>query len=152
MHTVVLDKEGAVWTFGCNDEGSLGRTVEEEEECFTPGKVELPEKIVQISAGDSHTAALTETGQVWLWGTFRDSSGPIGLVQWSQLEKTPVQVKQELERQHYNLDISTFHTNFTVPFGKSFFLWTKRTLTNIHLLGFTGPVRSRCPDYQDSVR
>ena len=92
MHTVVLDIEGDVWTFGCNDEGSLGRLVEEEEECFIPGKVSLPEKVVQISAGDSHSAALTETGQVWLWGTFRDSSGPIGLLTWAQLEKEPVQV------------------------------------------------------------
>ena len=39
MHTVVLDKKGDVWTFGCNDEGSLGRVVGEEEECFVPGKV-----------------------------------------------------------------------------------------------------------------
>ena len=36
LHTVVLDKDGQVWTFGCNDDGSLGR-VEEEEECFLPG-------------------------------------------------------------------------------------------------------------------
>ena len=93
MHTVVLDKEGAVWTFGCNDEGSLGRVVEEEEECFLPGKVDISEACVQISAGDSHSAALTESGQVWLWGTFRDSSGPIGLITWAQMEKTPVQVK-----------------------------------------------------------
>ena len=64
MHTVVLDSGGQVWTFGCNDEGSLGRVVEEEEECFVPGKVEIEEKVVGISAGDSHTAALTETGQV----------------------------------------------------------------------------------------
>jgi len=92
MHTVVLDSEGSVWTFGCNDEGSLGRKVDEEEECFTPGNVEIDEKIVQISAGDSHSAALTETGQVWIWGTFRDSSGPIGLVNWSELEKLPVKV------------------------------------------------------------
>lgn len=92
MHTVVLDTEGDVWTFGCNDEGSLGRVVEEEEECFIPGKVSLPEKVVQISAGDSHSAALTESGQVWLWGTFRDSSGPIGLLTWAQLEKEPVKV------------------------------------------------------------
>ena len=39
MHTVVLDNRGDVWTFGCNDEGSLGRVVGEEEECFIPGKV-----------------------------------------------------------------------------------------------------------------
>jgi len=92
MHTVVLDSQGQVWTFGCNDEGSLGRLVEEEEECFLPAKVSLPEKVVQISAGDSHSAALTESGLVWIWGTFRDSSGPIGLVTWDTLEKEPVQV------------------------------------------------------------
>ena len=64
MHTAVLDKEGQVWTFGCNDEGSLGRLVEEEEDCFQPGRVSLEEKIVMVSAGDSHTAALSESGQV----------------------------------------------------------------------------------------
>jgi len=92
MHTAVLDKEGQVWTFGCNDEGSLGRLVEEEEECFEPGKVELDEKVVMLSAGDSHTAALAESGQVYIWGTFRDSSGPIGLIDSMKIEKTPVKV------------------------------------------------------------
>ena len=28
-----------------------------------------------------------------MWGTFRDSSGPIGLLVWGQLEKTPVKVE-----------------------------------------------------------
>merc|ERR1712013_312866 len=87
MHSVGLDKNGQVWTFGCNDEGSLGRVVGEEEECFVPGQVSLPAPVVQVSAGDSHTAALTEEGKVWLWGTFRDSSGPIGLVEWGKMEK-----------------------------------------------------------------
>jgi len=92
MHTAVLDSEGRVWTFGCNDEGSLGRLVDEEGECFKPEKVELPGKIVQISSGDSHTAALSETGQVFIWGTFRDSSGPIGLAEPMSIQKLPVQV------------------------------------------------------------
>lgn len=38
---------------------------------MVPGKVELQEKVVQVSAGDSHTAALTEDGRVFLWGSFR---------------------------------------------------------------------------------
>jgi len=92
MHTAVLDIEGKVWTFGCNDEGSLGREVAEEEECFVPGLVELEGKVVMLSAGDSHTAALTEEGNVWAWGTFRDSSGPIGLVESGRLEKKPVRI------------------------------------------------------------
>jgi len=92
MHTAVLDTDGAVWTFGCNDEGSLGRKVEEEEDCFSPGKVELPDRVVMVSCGDSHTAALTTGGQVWAWGTFRDSSGPIGLVKEGVLQTTPILV------------------------------------------------------------
>lgn len=31
-------------------------------------------------------------GQVYVWGTFRDSSGPIGLVDSMKIEKTPVKV------------------------------------------------------------
>jgi alpha-tubulin suppressor-like RCC1 family protein len=40
---------------------------------MVPGKVELQEKVIQVSAGDSHTAALTEDGRVFLWGSFRVS-------------------------------------------------------------------------------
>ena len=32
MHTVCLTTEGAVWSFGCNDEGALGRPIEDDEE------------------------------------------------------------------------------------------------------------------------
>lgn len=28
-------------------------------------------KIIDVSAGDSHTAALSEDGSVYLWGSFR---------------------------------------------------------------------------------
>lgn len=38
---------------------------------MVPGKVELDERVVQVSAGDSHTAALTEDGTVYIWGAFR---------------------------------------------------------------------------------
>ena len=40
---------------------------------MAPGKVLLEEKVVQVSAGDSHTAALTEDGTVYMWGSFRVS-------------------------------------------------------------------------------
>lgn len=62
-----------IYTFGCNDEGALGRDTSEEGSEMVPGKVELAEKVVQVSAGDSHTAALTEDGSVFIWGSFRVS-------------------------------------------------------------------------------
>ena len=42
-------------------------------------RVEMAEKGVHCSAGDSHTAVLTEEGAVWLWGTFRDANGRLGM-------------------------------------------------------------------------
>lgn len=62
-----------IYTFGCNDEGALGRDTSEEGSEMVPGKVELADKAVQVSAGDSHTAALTEDGTVFIWGSFRVS-------------------------------------------------------------------------------
>lgn len=92
MHTVCLTSDFKVVTFGCNDEGALGRNTSDEEGSETlPGEVELPGKIVQICAGDSHTAALLDTGRLYVWGTFRDSHGAMGLIN-SKIEKTPVEI------------------------------------------------------------
>lgn len=40
---------------------------------MVPGKVVLEAKVVQVSAGDSHTAALTDDGTVYIWGLFKVS-------------------------------------------------------------------------------
>ncbi|KAJ0000248.1 hypothetical protein NQD34_012090 [Periophthalmus magnuspinnatus] len=81
MHSVCLSNTGHVYTFGCNDEGALGRDTSEEGSETVPGKVELEQKVLQVSAGDSHSAALTEEGVVYVWGSFRDNNGVIGLLE-----------------------------------------------------------------------
>lgn len=104
-----------MYTFGCNDDGALGRVMEadkddggledesgsldgtlesvsgsfegvdEESNCgdrelesettnLKSGLVQLDSRIVQVSAGDSHSAALTADGRLYAWGTFRVSS------------------------------------------------------------------------------
>ncbi|CAH8582096.1 unnamed protein product [Schistosoma turkestanicum] len=108
MHSVCLTASGSIATCGCNDEGALGRPTGTEsgscdssvnnhngsypivDECHL-GLVLFPPKvkIVMVSAGDSHTAALDTNGQVWLWGTFRGASGPIGLTQPGEICTTP---------------------------------------------------------------
>lgn len=64
MHTVCVTKQGEVYTWGCNDEGALGRHTEDEDDCMEPGKVIIEDAIVQVSAGDSHTAALSDNGEL----------------------------------------------------------------------------------------
>ncbi|XP_077337105.1 regulator of chromosome condensation-like [Lithobates pipiens] len=93
MHTVCLAVSGSIYTFGCNDEGALGRDTSEEGSETEPGKVQLPEKVVQVSAGDSHTAALTEDGRVFIFGSFRDNNGVIGLLEPMKKSVVPVQVQ-----------------------------------------------------------
>uniref|UniRef100_A0A8U8BKF4 Regulator of chromosome condensation 1 n=1 Tax=Geospiza parvula TaxID=87175 RepID=A0A8U8BKF4_GEOPR len=90
MHTVCLSQTGKIYTFGCNDEGALGRDTSAEGSESSPGLVELQEKVVQVSAGDSHTAALTEDGRVFVWGSFRDNNGVIGLLEPMKTSSVPV--------------------------------------------------------------
>ncbi|XP_073837687.1 regulator of chromosome condensation 1 [Musca autumnalis] len=79
MHNLVLTHDGRVFSFGCNDEGALGRDSSEEGSEFEPRPVDLPGKVLKISAGDSHSACLLEDGRVFAWGSFRDSHGNMGL-------------------------------------------------------------------------
>jgi len=94
MHTACIMKDGKVYTFGCNDEGALGRVASDDTVSeFVPGEVELPGAAVQISAGDSHTAALLADGRVFAWGSFRDSNGNMGfLSKPTVVQDKPVQV------------------------------------------------------------
>lgn len=71
MHNACLTKDGKVLTFGCNDEGALGRDTQKEGSETFPGFVTLPGKAVQVTAGDSHSAALLDDGRVFAWGSFR---------------------------------------------------------------------------------
>ncbi|KAM3185568.1 hypothetical protein ACTXT7_006078 [Hymenolepis weldensis] len=110
MHTLCLDNRGRVFSFGCNDEGALGRpstdTPPEEGEIggpveeSRPGIVTFPEDvtITMISAGDSHSAALDSTGRVWLWGTFRGANGAIGLTKDGEISRAPVLLSSFTDR------------------------------------------------------
>lgn len=79
MHSLYLTKDGEVFSFGCNDEGALGRDTTEEGSEYESVKVNLPEKCLKITAGDSHSAFLLESGHVFACGSFRDSHGTMGL-------------------------------------------------------------------------
>eukprot|EP01127_Copromyxa_protea_P010513 TRINITY_DN2557_c0_g1_i1.p1 TRINITY_DN2557_c0_g1~~TRINITY_DN2557_c0_g1_i1.p1 ORF type:complete len:426 (-),score=119.25 TRINITY_DN2557_c0_g1_i1:174-1451(-) len=80
-HTALLMKEEdgkvSLYTWGCNDDGVLGRVTEGDSES-EPGRVELDD-VVKIAVGDYHMCALTADGQLYGWGSYKDEEGFLGL-------------------------------------------------------------------------
>ncbi len=65
-HSLALDENGDVWSWGRNNSGQLGNG--SNVDSGTPQSVDLPVPAVQIAAGERHSVALLEDGSVWSWG------------------------------------------------------------------------------------
>lgn len=77
MHSLAVGEDGTVYSWGGNEKGALGRVTgdepdDEDEGEAVPAPVQFPrdEMIVMVSAGDTHSAALTADGRVYVWGIF----------------------------------------------------------------------------------
>jgi alpha-tubulin suppressor-like RCC1 family protein len=102
LHTIALDDEGCVWTFGNNEYGQLGyqttntdygthnatasdtRPIQTIPQKVDPELFSVPngdgtttqKKIKAISAGQYHNIAIDEDGKLWTWG--RNGDGQLG--------------------------------------------------------------------------
>lgn len=75
IHGLALCQDNTLYSWGVNDDGALGRGGREEE----PLPIKFNKPIADICAGASFSAILTTDGQVYACGTFKSSSGIIGL-------------------------------------------------------------------------
>ncbi|CAD5125687.1 DgyrCDS13894 [Dimorphilus gyrociliatus] len=96
MHSLAVSVSGKVFSWGCNDEGALGRDISEDDG-YLPLEVKFPEdvKIHSVSAGDAHSAALTNAGDIYVWGVFRAQSGRFGMLNLQDIIKQPIKVNLE---------------------------------------------------------
>ena len=116
MHTLVLDSNNNLWSWGTNDYGVLGRDTsgaevlktidgddsDDEDASLnpkesTPGKVEgLPKgiAIVGLAATDNLSAVILDNGDVWAWGGFRNNEGVLGFLRLDKLERTPRKINE----------------------------------------------------------
>ncbi|XP_022363525.1 X-linked retinitis pigmentosa GTPase regulator [Enhydra lutris kenyoni] len=77
-HTLVSTEEGKVYAAGGNNEGQLGLGDTDERNSFhLISFFTSQRKIKQLSAGSNTSAALTEDGELFMWGD--NSEGQIGL-------------------------------------------------------------------------
>ncbi|CDW84371.1 UNKNOWN [Stylonychia lemnae] len=82
-HTIVLDHEGQVYSFGWGEHGQLGVKISEtsqDNQQFTINKIQFFERFpcIKICAGSVFSAALTELhGKIYVWGSGKN--GQLGL-------------------------------------------------------------------------
>ncbi|KAI5191874.1 hypothetical protein NECID01_1679 [Nematocida sp. AWRm77] len=75
MHAIARSNNGHLYSWGCNDEGVLGREGPED----TPKQIDFGGKFISyVVAGDSISAALDLDGNLWTWGLYRGPGGVIG--------------------------------------------------------------------------
>lgn len=111
MHTIALDSNHDIWSWGCNDVGALGRDTSGAKEILkdmdannsdsddedgdlnelesTPYKLDRSlfppllegHKVVQLTATDNLSCVLFSNGDIYAWGTFRCNEGILGFYQ-----------------------------------------------------------------------
>ncbi|WP_033491762.1 RCC1 domain-containing protein, partial [Bifidobacterium coryneforme] len=69
-HSMALDRDGRIWTWGSNEKGQLGRTPDDNNPADRPGKAATPAGMtfIAVSAGTDHSTALDRDGNIWTWG------------------------------------------------------------------------------------
>lgn len=83
VHTVAVTVDGDLYSWGVNDEGQLGRRIQDgdDEAPAVPGLVSLGEdagKVTSAAATDAATFALTEGGTLYGTGVFKDDGEVAG--------------------------------------------------------------------------
>ncbi|CAE7831111.1 UVR8, partial [Symbiodinium necroappetens] len=75
-HTLVVSNLGQIWAAGYNNDGQLGTGGTVEQHAFLQVAFD-GKKFVAVAAGVSHSAAITDSGELWTWG--RNSEGQLGI-------------------------------------------------------------------------
>ncbi|KAL9087089.1 MAG: hypothetical protein Q9159_003784 [Coniocarpon cinnabarinum] len=122
MHILALTHDNRILSWGVNDQGTLGRDTSWEGGLrdidagsdsgesetgetglnpyeSTPTAIDashFPEgtRFAQVAAGDSCSFALTDTGFVYGWGTFRANEGILGFSPTTTIQRTPVKLAE----------------------------------------------------------
>ena len=101
MHVLCVSAGGAIYSWGCNDDGALGRPSSDGSDGgpsdVEPHLVTMPCGVVvrHVSCGDGHSCAVDSNRRVWLWGTYKDSNGYIGIMQKRKQESEVMEKSAE---------------------------------------------------------
>ncbi|KAJ4772444.1 Regulator of chromosome condensation (RCC1) family protein [Rhynchospora pubera] len=90
-HSLALSDEGKVYAWGHGGQGQLGQLTMQNQRAPVVIEALSVEKIVFIACGGSSSAAVSDTGKLYMWGNARDSQ--LGVPQLQDIQPVPVEVK-----------------------------------------------------------
>ncbi|EKX72652.1 Regulator of chromosome condensation RCC1 domain containing protein [Theileria equi strain WA] len=90
-HSVALDRDGRVWSWGYGGNGRLG--LGNTKSYYSPAMIKIfgGYEISFISCGDSHTACIDRFGSVYTWGSAKSGQLGLGKILSDVLEPTIVE-------------------------------------------------------------
>jgi alpha-tubulin suppressor-like RCC1 family protein len=73
-HSIALLRDNTLLTWGCNEYNQLGFTTEPGRPNYhvEPRVLPFSEKVVAIGCANDHSYVITDTGDLWMWGTNLD--------------------------------------------------------------------------------
>ena len=76
MHTLALASNGTLYSWGCNDDGALGRVGPENVPGRVDGALDIP--CTDMSTGDCHSIGYsTSENTVFYWGCYKVSENTL---------------------------------------------------------------------------
>ena len=75
-HSLAIDMNGKIWTWGSNYRGILGIDNSSEITCLEPERINTETKFKKISAGYRYSLAIDINGNIWGWGD--ETDGKVG--------------------------------------------------------------------------
>ncbi|PXY79939.1 hypothetical protein DKK72_06970 [Bifidobacterium indicum] len=93
QHSMALDSEGRIWTWGFDSDGQLGRSYDSSKPHDRPGLADTPAGLtfIAISAGAYHCTALDRDGNIWTWGS--NGRRQLGYDTVDRLSRSPTGLK-----------------------------------------------------------
>ncbi|KAH9624030.1 hypothetical protein KSS87_008623 [Heliosperma pusillum] len=89
-HALALTDDGKVLSWGHGGHGQLGHSSIQSQKVPTMIEALAEERIVSIACGGSSSAAVTETGKLYMWGNGKDSQ--LGVPGLPEIQSSPIQV------------------------------------------------------------
>lgn len=94
-HSLALTEDGKVLSWGYGGHGQLGHSSIQNQKVPTMIEALADERIVSVACGGSSSAAVTETGKLYMWGNTKDSQ--LGVPGLPEIQPSPIEIQFLME-------------------------------------------------------